>query len=126
MGNIKSQRFTTQIQLLIWRRGPRMDSNSTLAANLHCSSWKGEHCCLKRYLQEGDLFYDSLIISDGKSRPLNLWAVIASMTLLSFLLLVLVLIPLLHVDVLQPQRRTLTMLYLPPAAAASSNVGRVP
>jgi len=102
-----------------------MDSNSTLAANPHCSSWKGEHCCLKRDLQEGDLFYDSLIVSGGKSRPLNLWAVIASMTLLSFLLLALVLIPLFHVDVLQPQRRTLTMLYLPSAAAASK-VGRVP
>ena len=70
-------------------------------------------------LQEGDLFYGSLIVSGGKSRRRNLWAGLASVTLLSLLVLALVLIPLFHTDVLLPERRTLTMLYVPPAAAAS-------
>lgn len=71
-------------------------------------------------LHEGDLFYDSLIVSGGKSRRRNLWAGLASVTLLSLVLLALVLVPLFHTDVLLPERRTLTMLYVPPAAAASS------
>ena len=71
-------------------------------------------------LQEADLFHDSLVISGTKPRPLNPWAAVGSVILLSFLLLALVLIPLFHTDVLLPERRTLTMLYVPPAAAASS------
>ena len=84
-----------------------------------------DHCPISSGLQEGDLFYDSLIVSGGKSRPRNLWAVAASVTLLSLLLLALVLFPLFHTDVLLPERRALTMLYVPPAAAAS-NVGGLP
>ena len=76
-------------------------------------------------LHEGDLFYGSLILSGGESRPRNFWAGVASVTLLSLVLLALVLIPLFHTDVLLPERRTLTMLYVPPAAAAS-NVASVP
>jgi periplasmic protein TonB len=75
-------------------------------------------------LQEGDLFYDSLIVSGGKSRRRNLWAGLASVTLLSIHLLGLVLIPLFHTDPL-PTRERLTMLYVPPAAA-TSNVGKSP
>jgi periplasmic protein TonB len=70
-------------------------------------------------LQEGDLFYDSLIVSGAKSRPRNPWAAVASVTLLSLLLLALVVVPLFHTDTL-PKRETLTMLYLPPTAAASN------
>ena len=147
-----------------------MDSNSTLAPNLHVSLWKGERYRLKQdkfaiaiheenlfgsdhriappaaqrprlridsrqvtlledkkeqsflsfSLQEEDLFHDSLVISGARFRPLSPWAVVGSMTLLSLLLLALVLISLYHTEVLLPERRTLTMLYVPPAAAASS------
>src|SRR6266852_1647352 len=31
----------------MWRRSPRMDSNSTLVPNPHSSSWKRERCCVK-------------------------------------------------------------------------------
>src|SRR5258708_8992655 len=31
----------------MWRRSPRMDSNSTLVRNPHSSSQKGERCCVK-------------------------------------------------------------------------------
>jgi protein TonB len=75
-------------------------------------------------LQEGDLFYDSLVVSGAKSRPRNPWAAVGSVTILSLLLLALIVIPLCHTDTL-PKRETLTMLYVPPAAAAS-NVMRLP
>jgi len=74
--------------------------------------------------REEDLFHDSLVISGAKLRPLSPWAAVGSVALLSLLLLALVVIPLFHTDVL-PERRTLTMLYMPPAAAVS-NVGRRP
>jgi len=70
-------------------------------------------------LQQGDLFQDSLVVSGAKSRPRNPWAALGSVTLLSLLLLALVVIPLFHSDTL-PKLETLTMLYLPPAAAASN------
>lgn len=70
-------------------------------------------------LQEGDLFYDSLIVSGGKSRPRNPWATVGSVTLLPLALLALIVIPLFHTDPL-PKRETATMLYVPPAAAASN------
>jgi protein TonB len=75
-------------------------------------------------LQEGDLFYDSLVVSGAKSRPRNPWAAVGSVTLLSLLLLALVVIPLFQTNTL-PERETLTMLYVPPAAAAS-NVTSLP
>ena len=75
-------------------------------------------------LQQWDLFHDSLVVSGAKSRPLNPWAAVGSVTLLSFVLLALVVIPLFHTDTL-PKRETLTMLYVLPAAAAS-NVTRLP
>ena len=75
-------------------------------------------------LQEGDLFHDSLVVSGTKSRPRNPWAAVGSVTLLSLLLLALVVIPLFHTDTL-PERETLTMLYVPPAGAAS-NVTSLP
>jgi len=75
-------------------------------------------------LQEWDLFHDSLVVSGAKSRPRNPWAAVGSVSLLSLLLLALVVIPLFDTDTL-PKRETLTMLYVPPAAAASS-VTRLP
>jgi protein TonB len=69
-------------------------------------------------LQEGDLFQDSLVVSGAKSRPRNPWAAFGSVTVLSLLLLALVVIPLFHTDTL-PNRETLTMLYISPAAAAT-------
>jgi protein TonB len=68
--------------------------------------------------QKEDLFHDSLVISGAKSRHLNPWAAVGSLALLSFILVALVVIPLFHTDPL-PTRSTLTMLYLPPADAAS-------
>ena len=75
-------------------------------------------------LQEGDLFYDSLLVSGAKSRPRNPWATFGSVVLLPLFLLALVVIPLFHTDPL-PKRETLTMLLVPPAAAAS-NITRLP
>jgi len=86
---------------------------------------KKEQCSVPFISHEEDLFQDSLVISGAKLRPLNPWATVGSMTLLSLVLLALVLIPLYHTEVLLPERRTLTMLYAPPAAAASS-VASVP
>jgi periplasmic protein TonB len=77
-------------------------------------------------LQEWDLFHDSLVVSGAKPRQLNPWAAVGSVTLLSLLLLALVVIPLFDTDTLTlPKRETLTLLYVPPAAAAS-NVTRLP
>ena len=75
-------------------------------------------------LQEWDLFQGSLVVSGAKSRPRNPWAAVGSVTLLSLLLLALVVIPLFQTDML-PERETLTMLYVPPAGAAS-NVTSLP
>jgi protein TonB len=94
-----------------------MDSNSTLALNLHSSSWRGERLCSS--LQEGDLFYDSLVVSCAKTRPLNPWAAVGSATLLPLLLLAVIVIPLFHTDPL-PKRQIVTTLYVPSAAAASN------
>jgi periplasmic protein TonB len=69
--------------------------------------------------QKEELFHDSLVISGVKSRHLDPWAAVGSVALLSFVLLALVVIPLFHTEVLLPERKTLTMLYVPPAAAAS-------
>jgi len=76
-------------------------------------------------VKEQDLFHDSLVISGAKLRLLNPWAAVASVTLLSLLLIALVAVPLFHTAVLLPEHRTLTMLYLPPTAAAS-NVKSLP
>jgi len=62
----------------------------------------------------GDIFY--LI----EPRPRNPWAAIGSLAFLSVILLALIVIPLVHTDPL-PKRETLTMLYLQPPPAASSN-----
>jgi len=70
-------------------------------------------------LQAWELFHDSLVVSGAKSRPRNPWAVVGSVTLLSLLLLALAVIPLFHTDTL-PKRETLTMLFVPPPAAASA------
>jgi protein TonB len=75
-------------------------------------------------LHEGDLFFDSLFVSGAKSRRRNPWAACGSAGLLSLLLLALVVVPLFHTDPL-PKRETLTILYVPPAGAAS-NVNRLP
>jgi periplasmic protein TonB len=69
-------------------------------------------------MEAGDIFHDSLIESGRKSRR-NPWAAVGSVILLSLFLLALVVIPLLHTDTL-PKRETLTMLFVPPAAAASA------
>ena len=71
-------------------------------------------------LQEADLFHDSLVISGAKLKPLNPWAAVGSMALLSLVFLSLVVIPPFHTDVVLPARKTLTMLYAPPAAGSSS------
>ncbi len=62
----------------------------------------------------GDIFY--LV----ETRPRNPWAAIGSLAFLAVLLLALIVIPLYLTDPL-PKKQTLTMLYLPPAAAAGGN-----
>ena len=69
-------------------------------------------------MEVGDIFHNSLIESGRKSQR-NPWAAVGSVTLLSLLLLALVVTPLFHTDTL-PERETLTMLFVPPAAAASA------
>ena len=76
--------------------------------------------------QKEDLFHDSLVISGAKSRHLDPWAAVGAVALLSLVLLALVVLPLFHTEVLLPQRKTLTMLYVPPAAAASNTSVPVP
>ena len=71
-------------------------------------------------LQERDLFHDSLFVSGAKSRPRNTWAAVGSVTQLALLFLGLVVIPLFHTETL-PKWERLTMLYIPPAAAASND-----
>jgi periplasmic protein TonB len=100
---------------------PRLRSDLRIAA---LPKHQKEQRPVSSSLQEGDLFQDSLFVSGGKSRPLNPWAAVGSVTLLSLFLLALVVIPLFHTDTL-PKRETLTMLYVPPAAAAS-NVTSLP
>jgi protein TonB len=69
-------------------------------------------------MQAGDIFHGSLIESGRKSQR-NPWAAVGSVTLLSLFLLALVVIPLFHTETL-PKRETLTMLFVPPPAAASA------
>jgi periplasmic protein TonB len=69
-------------------------------------------------MEAGDIFHDSLIESGRKSQR-NPWAAVGSVTLLSLFLLALVVIPLFHTETL-PKRETLTMLFVPPPAAASA------
>jgi periplasmic protein TonB len=100
---------------------PRLRIDSRIAA---LPEHEKEKRPVSSSLQEGDLFQDTLLVSGAKSRPRNPWAAVGSVTLLSLLLLALVVIPLFHTDTL-PKRETLTMLYVPPAAAAS-NVTTLP
>jgi periplasmic protein TonB len=95
---------------------PRLRIDSQIAV---LPEYEKEQRPVSSSLQKGDLFYDSLIVSGAKSRPRNPWAAVASVTLLSLLLLALVVVPLFHTDTL-PKRETLTMLYLPPTAEASN------
>ena len=100
---------------------PRLRIDSRIAA---LPEHEKERRPVSSSLQEGDLFQDSLVVSGAKSRPRNPWAPVGSVTLLSLLLLALVVIPLFDTDTL-PKREALTMLYVPPAAAAS-NVTSLP
>src|SRR5260370_16490787 len=89
---------------------PRLQIDSRIAA---LPEHEKEQRPVSTSPQEGDLFHDSLFVSGAKSRPLNPWAAVGSVTLLSLLLLALVVIPLFHMDPL-PKRETLTMLVVPP------------
>jgi len=70
-------------------------------------------------VEAGDIFRESLIAS-GKSRRRNPWATVGALTFQLVLVLVVVVIPLFHIDPL-PKRETLTMLYLQPPPAAAGN-----
>jgi protein TonB len=96
--------------------GPRLRIDSRIAV---LPEHEKEQRPVSSSLQEGDLFHDSLVVSGAKSRPRNPWAAVGSVTLLSLVLLALVVIPLFHTDTL-PKRETLTMLLVPPPAAAST------
>jgi protein TonB len=69
-------------------------------------------------VEPGDIFRESLIAS-GQARRRNPWATVGSLALQLVLLLAVAVIPLLHTDTL-PKREALTMLFVPPPAAASA------
>ncbi len=69
-------------------------------------------------LQEGCLFQDTLLESGGKSRPRNPWAAAGSLSFQLLIVAALIIVPLFRTEVL-PKRETLTMLFVPPPAAAS-------
>ena len=70
-------------------------------------------------LQGGCLFQDTLIASGRKSHPRNRWATAGSLVFQLLLLAALIIIPLFHTEPL-PKRKVLTMLFVPPPAAAPS------
>ena len=96
---------------------PRLRIDSRIAA---LPEHEKEQRSVLASLQERDLFQDSLFVSGAKSRPRNTWAAVGSVTQLALLFLGLVVIPLFHTETL-PKRERLTMLYMPPAAAASND-----
>jgi periplasmic protein TonB len=73
-------------------------------------------------IEASDIFHDRLIES-GRSRR-NPWAAVGSLAFPLFFLVTLVVAPLYFTDSL-PKRKILTMLYVPPAPAAASNVTRL-
>lgn len=68
--------------------------------------------------EDGWLFQDTLLESGGKSRPRNPWAAMGSLVFQLLVVAALIIVPLFHTEVL-PKRETLTMLFVPPPAAAS-------
>lgn len=74
-------------------------------------------------IEAGDIFHDSLIETSRKSQR-NTWASVGSLAFPLFFLVTLVVAPLYFTDPL-PERDILTMLYVPPAPAAASNVTRL-
>jgi|SRR5271155_971782 len=74
-------------------------------------------------IEAGDIFHDSLIESGRKSQR-NPWAAVGSLAFPLLFLVTLVVAPLYFMDPL-PKRALLTMLYVPPAPAAASNVTRL-
>jgi periplasmic protein TonB len=74
-------------------------------------------------IEAGDIFHDSLIESSRKSQR-NPWAVVGSLACQLLFLVTLIVAPLYFTDSL-PKPEVLTMLYVPPAAAAASNVTRL-
>jgi periplasmic protein TonB len=67
---------------------------------------------------DSGLFQDTLLESAGKSRSGNAWAAVGSLAVQLVFLVALLVIPLFHTETL-PKRQTLTMLFVPPPAAAS-------
>jgi protein TonB len=76
-----------------------------------------------RGIEAGDIFHDSLIESDRKSQR-NPWAALGSLAFPLFFLITLVVTPFYFTDPL-PQRENLTMLYVPAAPGAASNLARL-
>ena len=70
-------------------------------------------------MPEGCLFQDTLVASGPKSHPRNLWAAAGSLAVPLLLIAALILFPLFHIETL-PKREVLTMLFVPPPAAAPS------
>jgi periplasmic protein TonB len=73
---------------------------------------------LQATIEDGRLFRDTLLESGGKSRPRNPWPAVGALAFQMLLLLALIVVSPFHADVL-PKREALTMLYVPPPAAAS-------
>ncbi len=74
-------------------------------------------------IEAGDIFHDSLIES-GRNSQRNPWAAVGSLAFPLFFVVTLVVASFYFTDPL-PKREILTMLYVPPAPAAASNVTRL-
>lgn len=105
--------------------GPRLRIDSRLAALPAEGKELRPVPSSPQAMQAGDIFHDSLIESGGKLRPRNPWAAVGSLAFQLFLLLLLVVIPLFHAVTL-PERKVLTMLYVPPAEAPNAPRLRAP
>jgi protein TonB len=70
-----------------------------------------------------DMFRDTLIESGQRSKR-NAWATVGSLAFPLFFLVTLVVAPFYFTDAL-PKREVVTMLYVPPAPAAASNITRL-
>ena len=97
----------------------RLQTNSRIAAFAEKGKEQRPPSSTTKALNDDPrLFQDTLLESGGKSRARNLWATVGTLAFQLVLLVAVVGIPLFHTDTL-PKRETLTMLFVPPRAAAS-------
>lgn len=98
---------------------PRLPMNSRMAAfPERGKQQRPVSSTLQATREEGLLFQDTLVVSGRKSNPRNPWAAAGSFSFQLLVVAALIIVPLFRTEVL-PKRETLTMLFVPPPAAAS-------